>query len=541
VLHGSHFIKDGEPCFPPASALNTAITGKNPHSPDGVFRTVFAGVPHTGITYCKCNPCVRLATRRLTNCRNATLPATADLPKRINPNALAEENAMLSLQTEFIDDHPDIITFLSEWFSQKPNSYTDAKVEAWDHAGDTHAKRMLRIQALTDAVLDGTFPDRHWGETPTWKMKTIELAKHGKLPRMIGDLGVAASLLGFRVTAVLKEAMAHQDGFYHGAQFRFVKAPKTHLLRAVFQDLMDPQEAYFLAIFSDDSCLSVRDGGQVNMYNMDISSCDASHSARLFQLLIDTAPPELKDDVRVLVEQCSGKLRLLDCNNKRNHILYRLLRPRLLSGSTLTTHINNCANVLIGASIALRKATTPTQIIAAAHAVGYQVTLDYCPTYHTLQFLKHSPCYDTSGVLQPVLNVGVFLRSFGTCHGDLPGRGPLRPRADEFQRALLQGMYPRLDTPVLTALRTLYGSAPVSTKMLLFANAHHAGKTDIEDTTVCTIDTTELLHRYALIDLETSELEECFARWCYQTSVECPAFAKILQLDYGLTTVTEDW
>lgn len=541
VLRGRRFVVDGHPVFPESSTIDDALRGRHPESIDGVYRTVWAGVPHSGVTFCACNSCSSLATRRLTNCRNATLAATSTEPARLNPNALAEEEAYLRSQTDFIDRARDVTDFLTDWLSGSEADYLGAKDEALAHAGDPHPKRVPRVLGLRDLLLDGRFPDRHWGGTAGWKFKKVEIGKPGKLGRLIVDLGIEASLLGFRTTGYLKEVMASRDGCYRDARFRFVKVPAVAALRSVFTDLISPPEKYFFAFFSDDSCLAVRTSHGVVFFNMDISSCDASHSARLFELIIETAPPHLRDDMRVLVEQCSSKLRLSDHNDRRNYILYQLIRPRLLSGSTLTTHINNCANVLIGASIAMSRAETPDEIIAAAAAVGYIVTLDACHTYHSLQFLKHSPCYDLEGIIQPILNLGVFLRSFGTCHGDLPGRGDFRTRADEFQRSLLSGMYPRLDTPLFNGLRRLYGSNPVSDRMATFAAAHYAGKVDCDSGPIARIATAELLERYQLTDLETQELHLCFEAWTFATSVECRAFAKILTADYGLTTLTNDW
>jgi len=97
----------------------------------------------------------------------------------------------------------------------------------------------------------------------------------------------------------------------------------------------------------------------------------------------------------------------------------------LYSGSGLTTAVNNVANTLISLSIrrllrgrAITKAEAPGLIERAARYVGFLVKVIECEEPSQLQFLKHSP----SSVGYSYLNLGVWIRSFGTCIGRLPGK-----------------------------------------------------------------------------------------------------------------------
>jgi len=100
----------------------------------------------------------------------------------------------------------------------------------------------------------------------------------------------------------------------------------------------------------------------------------------------------------------------------------------LFSGSTLTTAVNNMANTLIFIAImthlnrGMTKAEACEAIRVAARSVGYIVKVDVCDEIQQLQFLKHSPAINDDGNIEAYLNIGVWLRNFGRCKGDLPSR-----------------------------------------------------------------------------------------------------------------------
>jgi len=393
------------------------------------------------------------------------------------------------------------------------------------------------MHALEELLDSGDIGDKLWLKSVLYKLKTTEIAKSGKYPRMIGDLGVAASLQGFWVTMMIKQAMASEDLIQGGLTARFVKTPDPSSLCDTFAELINPSTTRFMALFSDDSCLSIRQrDGSVHMYNMDIKSCDASHTPALFEYLVAVAPDPLRSAMEILVQQCSLPIRVVDTNDKKRVVILRPVGPRLYSGSTLTTAINNVANYLIGLAIEFRGAYSEEEITDAARSVGYMVKLERCDTYHELQFLKHSPCTDTNGTMRAVLNPGVMLRCIGSCHGDLPGRGPLRPRAEAFQKGVLRGLYPSCRFTFYDNLVKAVARAVVNEDMQAFVRKHADHQAD---RTEYTIADDELYRRYCLTSAEIFEINTLSKGAGFEVSLATSGLDKILNKDYELNVRTQ--
>jgi hypothetical protein len=374
-------------------------------------------------------------------------------------------------------------------------------------------------------------------------MKIFEIAKPGKAPRMIGDLGVHASLQGFRITKFIKEVMAQRPIEINGGMIEFCPKPDPASLSRVFENLINPPGRFYFVYFSDDSCLALRTkSGKVLRFNVDISSCDASHTQALFDALIAITPDEHKGDIRRLVDQCKTPITIRDCVNRRRFVRMTPKTARLYSGSTLTTIINNLANILIALSISFSDIQNAADVVASAARAGYIVTCEDCSNWHQLQFLKHSPVLDTEDNIRPLLNIGVLLRLIGTCKGDLPGSSkvPLRTRAQVFQAALLNGAYPRAhfrlidnlkkNSPLPSAHKTLYEkSNAVVSKELEYKVV------DSELDPVFTVSSSEVFARYGLSDLEICEVETEMGSCGIGDHYYSSGTDKILQADYGLT------
>jgi hypothetical protein len=248
--------------------------------------------------------------------------------------------------------------------------------------------------------------------------------------------------------------MAANDIVIGDARYRFCKKPATKALREAFHHLMRPPEKHFFVYFSDDSCYSRRcDDGTIRNFNVDISKCDASHTPALFDLLQRLMPEHATDDIRILIEQCTAPIVITSPINKKKKVVLQPNGPRLYSGSTLTTVINNLANLIVGWQLVAAANCDITTLVASVAKCGYVVTIDENHRPEDIQFLKNSPARDISGIYQPVLNVGVLLRSTGTCKGEIPGTIPLAEKGRAFQSALLRGMYPRTTSPFLSRMR----------------------------------------------------------------------------------------
>jgi len=477
------------------------------------------------VVYGKSDANISLATTRITKTRLPTLPEVEDL--------------LQLWQNDFIDRHSDLLSSIASTYSHHFNTYTDSIIECMEHYDDVHPKRALRIAAWKDILDFAIFDDDLWylpEKGTLYKMKIFEIAKPGKVPRMIGDLGVHASLQGFRVTKFLKHAMAAEPLDYLGGEIEFCPTPDPFSLTKVFEKLIDPPGDYYFVYFSDDSCLAIRTKDGIKRYNIDISSCDASHTEKLFTTLQDLTPPSVRGDMKSLTNQCKTPITIHSVDTfKSRKVRLKPPSPRLYSGSTLTTAINNLANILIAISIAEEGCSTPDDIMRAAAQAGYIVTCEDCTDWHKLQFLKHSPVLDTKGVIRPLLNIGVLLRLSGCCKGDLPGskKTPLRERAEAFQASLLRGAYPKANFTLLDNMRRSVGCANSKTDAMVKKELEFK-VIDNDDYPSFRVDSHEVFSRYDLNEVEIAEVEDVFGKCGYSEHYVADGPSKVLEADYGL-------
>ena len=513
ILRGKQFFVHNEIVFPetdnPVLSDNTTRTRAGP---------CFA---HAALIYAANDANTRLAMRRLLGKR---APETPGLHEQLFAN-----------QREFFQRNAPFFDELRVKYAGYFADFHSSSEECEEHYADIHPKRLLRIRAYNELFESGLLfgKDERWVKTVLWKMKRDEWAKHGKKPRMIGDLGVAASLRGFRLTGMLKEAQFNESIQYKGGEIFFCKSPDPFALQYCFDQLINPTGAFFFVYFSDDSCLSIRHEGRIDRYNLDISSCDASHGPEVFNTLVNIMPEHCRHDMQLLVDQCALPLRVVSYANPKHVAILKPTRPMLYSGSTITTAINNLANVAIVKAILDRGYVGAESIALGAQDAGYIVTgCKPLQFIEDLQFLKNSPVLDDSGVWRPMLNLGVLLRASGTCKGDLPGSGDLIPRARAQQRGLLRGSYPRTDFLLLDHMRAAMGEGiafdcdlDLSYKVV-----------DNPDYPRFRVDEESLFRRYRLNSLEISDLL-AFGHFDVCHEFASSGVSKILSVDYGLTCV----
>lgn len=509
-----HFFVDGEVLFPKGPCV------------DGTYRTKFGGASHNGICYRNSDNNFRYAMRRLTGKRLPEIPGAHE--------------RLQGAQSSWFHENQDLISFLRNKYSTHFEGYLGSEEECRLHYDDPHQKRALRVQGFKDLLEDGrlTKDSNIWCKSVWWKMKKGEYAKPGKKPRGICDLGVEASLRGAWITNILKGAQAAEDLQLMGGTFSFCKSPDPFELERHFNLLINPTGRFYFVYFSDDSCLSVRQkDGTVRFYNLDISSCDASHGPSVFKALVDIMPGDLaRRDMQRLVDQCSLPLRIVSVANKKNVVFLKPKVPKLLSGSTITTAINNLANLSIAISIIRKYEEAPDGIenpsmVAAAADVGYILTgCTPLKNPNEIQFLKHSPVLDHNDRWRPMLNLGVLIRASMTCNGDLPGRGPLMDRAKAFQRGLLLGAYPYCSFEILTNMMSAMGEGSALEYDMEFKVVRN------DKYAPFVVDREQICRRYALSERDYAELIDFSRMRCFNF-MHAEGISKVLALDYGLKTV----
>lgn len=400
---------------------------------------------HNFVFYKECDESLKLALRRQLGARGADFDLEKDDPGCEARLRLAQETTLMqggfvAFRELLVTLHASALDFYEGW-----------NLERLVRHNEPHKKKVLREACMRDIEFFGC--DMAEKLTFGWpiraKLKLLEFAKPGKLPRSIGDLGVFRSLFGVWITDLMKKPLA-QGVHWGGGEMQYIPSPKVSLLEEVFLKIWEPEADFYMPFFSDDSCLGIRTRNGVLRGNMDIASCDTSHTSFLFDLMVEITPELYRSDMRRLVRQLEEPFRVYSTFNPKNFVELRPKGPRLLSGSTVTTLINNLANCLIGFAVARCKPETPEGVIAAAATVGYLVTFEVAEQPEDLQFLKHSPV-QRGGRMIPLLNLGVLLRTLGRCKGDMPGRSktPMCDRASTFAMAVTRGMYPRVSSPFL--------------------------------------------------------------------------------------------
>jgi len=531
-IKGEQYWHDGHLEFP---------AGKQKE--DGTYRTFFGPAPmHNGVIYANTDRNLALAIRRLTAVRKPEIPGYHELLYRN--------------QAKFIYEHKDWLLGMRERYTPYFSDWVSARMEAEAHHADPHPKRELRIQAWRELVetAHANDPDHTWEITKNWwKLKLNEWAKSGKYPRTIVDLFTPASLLGFKLCERMKIAMAAEKIHINGGDIWFIKSPEPGIMKEAFEMLYNPPGRFFFCYFSDDSVLAIRDkNGKVHWYCLDIVSCDTSHDARLFKAVGWTIPIVALRDWKRVVAQCKSPLKLRSLVDKKVTVVVVPEDPLLKSGVTATGLVNGVADELIPISISECDYVDGESIRAACERVGYIVTgwEQECEVFEDVQFLKHSPVRDRNGGWSAMLNLGCFLRASGTCKGDLPGRGPLKERADAFQSGLLQGAYPRTNCTALDNMRQTYAhvKTPVMSDTFKW-KVHDLGVEPTEfnmvdvhhDSRIVNAVDSSIYARYRLDPAEIDYFENVFCRSGFQTFHNHSCLTKILDKDYsGMQTLASE-
>jgi len=424
---------------------------------------------HSALVYANTDNNLSKALTRLSSARegNAALDNTL------------RENQRRFLQTRAATR---FATALRNHYSAALDSATyDFDYELFKYAHEPHPKRNLRIRAMQEIVMYGLLGHHTFISKSNAKLKKYEWAKPGKYPRLIVDLTVVGSLLGGFSAKIVKQCMST---FTYSSKYRsqFIGSPQPNLLREVFTQLEYPEGASYFCYFSDDSCFSVKCKDGIYRCNMDISSCDTSHTERLFEYILCTLPQHtlLYSYTRRMFSQLTKPLKFSSVDGRERRT-FKINFPTLLSGSTATTFVNNYANALISLRLSkvdftkLTRDQCAAKIIECAKDVGYIVTCEDATDKCHLQFLKYSPDVDNS----PYINIGVLLRAMGNCVGDLPGRTKtgFSKRADQFTREVLAGFRYSGRSPIHEALTEKYGLSGDDTarftNQTVLENFHH--------------------------------------------------------------------
>jgi len=408
--------------------------------------------------------------------------------------------------------------------------------EAEEHHADPHEKKALRVAAWKEAEETGEFCSKMYVKRLEFKFKRREWAKPGKIPRVYVNLGELSSLQGFRLMEYMKNVQYHEPINWKGGTIYFVKTPKRTMLKRIFDLLIDPPGRYVAVAFSDDCCLSIRTHEGLRMYNLDISACDVSHTPSIFTSFVSLFPPHVQQEAQALIDQTLRR-GILYSQDKTARVVLKANEYFLASGSVLTTSLNTYATMLFLSNIVSQEKITMVSVEMAAEEVGYIITVEHCEIPEDLQFLKNSPVKDVHDEYQPVLNFGVLVRAGGTCQGDLPGSGSLEWRAGAFQKALVQGMYPYIDTPVINTMKDKVKDFTVTQRLRELVHRDIEWKHIDDEKVIHKFHSHDLFRRYRLNGMEIDVMENDYATLGYGQFMAHSSLDRILHKDYGLKSL----
>jgi len=540
-LQGKEYFVDGELRFhaeePDPDTPHHLLTH---HATDGTYTTCGGPCfPNNGVIYANTDHTLSMSLRRLT-CVNQ--PAINGLGYKLILN-----------QGEFLRQHGHLYQVMRERYATVFDQWNGWLDYCLEHYADPHAKKELRMAGMLEIIIDGSITKDTWCRSIEYKTKTKEIAKNKKKSRGIGDMGLPASLQGFGYAKHMKTAQAANTIIYRGFTIQYIPRPSRKSLKNVFKLLLKPPGRGYGAIFSDDSCLSVRVNGEVRVFNLDIKSCDKSHGPELFEALRKITPNRAREALEKCLDQCQRPLKLRSVQ-KRGGAHLRARRSRKLvklqtdsiflpSGSVITTYINNFANMNIFFAIAEVNWNAihdyQRAIVEAGIRVGYILSVEVCEQPEDITFLKHFPAIARNGEYEPFLALGVALRASGRTNGDYPGRGALPPRAAYFQKQLLRGMYPYTQTPFIDNMKhcvrqAIPGGIRQERQVNRIIEKKNKYRLNRVDGRVVSFTHHSICKRYGLRPHERISLLQ-MSRMCHpETAHACSATNKIYNKDYGL-------
>jgi len=226
------------------------------------------------------------------------------------------------------------------------------------------------------------------------------------------------------------------------------------------------------------------------------------------------------------IKQCSLPLTMKNPENQTERVTLHPNSPTLYSGVTLTTLVNNLANLLIFTGInglASSGVTSFRQakdiVIRGANLAGYDVSCEVCTHPSQWQFLKHS----FTDKFEPWLNIGVIFRTLGIASTEHYHRR--RFDKHTFMCQLIRGFCHAGNSRITRMLRNKYphGTAGVTGHYLVDNTT--GNEYDVPDSAICS--------RYGCTVAEIDEFLQLYGSSGTGDVVRCSFTDKVMSIDYG--------
>lgn len=380
-----------------------------------------------------------------------------------------------------------------------------------------------------------------------YKPKPGELLAVGKAARGVCDMtNPGSSVIGYLMDTV--KNVFKQNYYWKGFNIKFCKSGNLDDIGQVFEDILNPADLGTFYYHSDDSIISCRCADGLFKANLDISKCDGSNyspifywlqtammaDTRIYQDVID-AFEQLKLPFKVHSTDFSQGVKFTPLpfyGDDDSHVLY--------SGSGLTTCQNNMCNLVIVLNFirwfkpTMTKAQVAAIIPVAASEVGFILKVDICEEVEDLQFLKYSPTLVEDKVV-PWLNIGVWLRGWMTCRGDLPGSSKMKlsERAQHYSSEIVRGRCHAGNHLIHESFKTkIVKHTPKNLSEAINKQLDKDRITVVSSYTEW-IPLFSLAKRYKVTEVQLEELCECIRLMSFGTRCELDVVDSIMSKDYG--------
>ncbi len=329
------------------------------------------------------------------------------------------------------------------------NSLNEVELKC-EFASREMAKREERMTHFQEMVSHPwQFDPLFWSKSVKGKVKW-ETAKYGKLSRLFISLGCKRTLFAPRIPEYVKGLMNQnvvlEDIVGFRTNVRFFKTPtQTDMNHWSFDCFASgSNREAFINYHSDDSHMSIPltlSGvqGQLHLC-LDIAKCDLSHSPGLFVVAASFCA-SLGFDPNVVMElfqQLQSDIQISHPDPKVDeYIMFQIEYIMLLTGSTLTTFINNIGSLFILFSVLaglkskncnyLTLNELESDVLSFAGYAGYEITLDACVFIPNtmvepkeiesrlcqVTFLKYFPAIALCGTPVAIKDYSTLLRGLG--------------------------------------------------------------------------------------------------------------------------------
>lgn len=374
--------------------------------------------------------------------------------------------------------------------------------------------------------------------------KPNETLAKGKYLRGIGDLGVNASAKCAYFFPWAKQAF-EVPYVYRGCSAQFVKVPTKEALNRVFRELRECSSPVVFKFFSDDSVIAVRCIDGVFCANMDVSACDGSNFNPIFSTLERgmCVDDRFNDDIHCMFDQLLKPCVVSSTVDKRLKVRLRPRYMTLYSGSASTTSVNNMAQIAMFFPMVDNVLAQPLYMRDVAYVLeqsaaeaGFLIKVQQCTYHEDVQFLKHSPVKGVDGEWYPALNLGVTLRNFGRCVGDLPGKAKLGMdlRADMYNSDVVKSYVHAGNS----SFHALFREKFIISQEHKSRNRHYVDATRVRSEMYgAELSDESLLLRYRALPSEYQEFMNILKEAPRASAISCPFVDKVMSVDYGYERV----